>query len=101
MKIYLKKFHIILLLLGIDLYKIYQSFRFFPKYVRGFFIFCRQSSSEKFGPLHFFPALSDSNASSGDINSIYFLQDQIVAKMIFENGAKIHHDVGSRVDGFV
>lgn len=47
------------------------------------------------------PCIADRFASSGQTQSVYFLQDLHVAQLIFARNPKTHIDVGSRVDGFV
>jgi hypothetical protein len=46
------------------------------------------------------PILTEWNDASGSVGA-YFLQDQTVARWIFDSGPQRHVDVGSRLDGFV
>ena len=97
----MKKFHTILCLFGIDLLKILHSFIFIPKYILHFFYFSLKNRKNQFGPIRFLPALSDAKVASGAINSIYFLQDQFVARRLYEEKVIKHFDIGSRIDGFI
>lgn len=47
------------------------------------------------------PCLHDKFESSGDFNTEYFVQDLLVAQLIFSNSPNHHVDLGSRIDGFV
>jgi SAM-dependent methyltransferase len=46
------------------------------------------------------PILLEKGESAGNLGA-YFLQDQIVARWLYEDQPKRHIDVGSRIDGFV
>lgn len=47
------------------------------------------------------PQLTDKDASCATLPDHYFLQDLIIAQLIFKNNPLKHIDIGSRIDGFV
>lgn len=47
------------------------------------------------------PQLTDKDASCATLPDHYFLQDLIIAQIIFKNNPLKHVDIGSRIDGFV
>lgn len=49
----------------------------------------------------FHPCLNDYYSTAGYIPRHYFLQDLWAAKKVFQSGTRVHHDVGSRLDGFI
>jgi SAM-dependent methyltransferase len=53
------------------------------------------------GPLRLQPCVHDWDEPGGMANSEYFLQDLLVARLVFRARPKKHVDIGSRVDGFV
>ncbi len=48
-----------------------------------------------------FPVLSDWSDQAGNASGVYFHQDMLVARRVFEARPQRHLDVGSRFDGFV
>jgi len=85
------------LFFGLDLIRLLKSLRFiFFKYPLDLISFYKKNQNSE--NIKLFPALDD---SSHNIDKIYFNQDLIVAKKIFENRPKNHLDIGSRIDGFV
>ncbi len=48
-----------------------------------------------------YPALYDRYAESGDLPRHYFHQDLWAARRVRNSGVAIHHDFGSRLDGFI
>jgi SAM-dependent methyltransferase len=48
-----------------------------------------------------FAILGDYNDNAGTISGMYFHQDLLIARFIFEDKPKRHIDIGSRVDGFI
>lgn len=82
---------------GIDPRKMFRSLRGLPRYVRDFFPF----RSSYTGRLELLPCLHDWYEEGGTTKNEYFLQDLLVARMIYAARPEKHVDVGSRVDGFV
>ncbi len=82
---------------GIDPRKAIRSLRGLPRYVRDLFRF-RSSYTGRFVLM---PCLHDWYEEGGATRNEYFLQDLLVARMIFADRPKLHVDIGSRVDGFV
>lgn len=93
----------LLVLFGIDLVKMINSFRGLPAYLRDYRKFRSQGQYSKkvfkFGK--FYPCLSDRYSESGSASGHYFHQDLLVARRIYLNKPHHHLDVGSRIDGFV
>ncbi len=48
-----------------------------------------------------YPILNDFDKNAGGVDCHYFMQDILVAKMIFDNKPQMHFDIGSRLDGFL
>lgn len=103
MKKYLKSAYSFLLAFGFDPLRTLRALRGLPIYFLNIAKFIRQQRvcSSKFGSLKIFPCLDDRYSESGSVRGHYFHQDLLVARRIYENGPKLHVDVGSRVDGFV
>lgn len=67
------------------------------RYVRDLFRFAIQRPEK----LRLMPCLHDWWEQAGSVESEYFWQDLLVARLIFEERPETHVDVGSRLDGFV
>jgi hypothetical protein len=48
-----------------------------------------------------YPILYDRYEKAGDTPRHYFFQDLWAAKKVYKSGTKIHHDIGSWLDGFI
>mgnify|MGYP000023318838 CR=1 FL=1 len=86
---------------GLDTVRLYRTVIAAPKILRDALYFLFTIRDFRYGRVGFFPILSDLNDLGGDWDTIYFLQDQIVARHLFEANVSRHCDVGSRVDGFI
>lgn len=82
---------------GIDPRKTIFSIRGMPRYVKDFFHF----RSGYNGRFEIKPCLQDWYEEGGTTRSVYFWQDLLVVRRIFEAKPEKHVDIGSRVDGFV
>lgn len=56
------------------------------------FLYCKQYENKR---------LYDRYDNAGSLDEHYFLQDLYFAKKIIQKNIKNHHDVGSRIDGFL
>ena len=97
MKFFLIKLNWLLLQFGINLRTLISSFRGIPSYIIDFINFRKDYS----GKINFYPCLSDRYAEAGDGRSEYFLQDLLVAKLVYEKKPIKLMDIGSRLDGFL
>lgn len=87
--------------LGIDIKHLGCAIRGIPFFIKDWRGLKRQMKDQSFPFGRFFPCLTERFGSSGNGNSVYFLQDLFVANRVFVNNPKVHIDVGSRIDGFV
>ena len=70
--------------------------------LRDFVILSRQISKIEGKPkIEWQLSLSDRNAEAGKVPKHYFLQDIWAAKKVRASGARRHHDIASRLDGFI
>lgn len=83
--------------LGIDFRLTFRAIKGLPRYLRD----ARKYRSGYKGPMEFTPCFHDWYAEGGAVKNEYFLQDLLVARMVFGANPKTHVDIGSRVDGFV
>lgn len=82
---------------GIDPRAMFRAIVSLPRYLRD----VRRYRSVYKGPMVLTPCLHDWYEEGGAAKNEYFLQDLLVARMIFEAKPERHVDIGSRVDGFV
>jgi hypothetical protein len=82
---------------GFDPLKFFKSLMGLPFYVIDFFKF----RSKFLGKINLVPCLHDRFQEGGATKGEYFLQDLLIAQMVFSNSPSRHVDVGSRIDGFV
>ncbi|MBU1582715.1 MAG: DUF268 domain-containing protein [Proteobacteria bacterium] len=82
---------------GIDFRTMFRFLKSLPRYIRDL----QQFRSGYTGRIDFMPCLHDWYEEAGSTKDEYFLQDLLVARMIFEAKPERHVDIGSRVDGFV
>jgi hypothetical protein len=82
--------------LGINL-QLIRAFVGLPRYLRD----RRTFRANYDGNMQFMPCFHDRSAEGGNVRGEYFLQDLLVARMVFSANPQTHVDVGSRVDGFV
>ena len=64
----------------------------------------KKSSLKNDFPIHIldtYPRLYDRYEEAGEVPHHYFYQDIWAAKKVFASGVKEHHDIGSRLDGFI
>jgi len=89
--------------LGIDPPKMLRAICSLPSYLQDLIVIRRQArnSTHPFVFRGLFPCLHDRYNEGGIAKGQYFHQDLFVARRLFINGATIHYDVGSRIDGFV
>jgi len=83
--------------LGFNPRTFFRAIKGLPRYLADL----RRFRSLYKGPVTFTPCLHDWYEEGGAGKDEYFLQDLMVARMIFEANPEKHVDVGSRVDGFV
>lgn len=88
---------ILSLVFGIDPLVFFRFLRGLPRYLRDLLRFRRGYT----GRLKLFPCMNDWYEEGGDTKGEYFLQDLLVARMIFKAQPHKHVDIGSRIDGFV
>lgn len=88
---------------GIDILKLYRSFKGLGPFLKDYFEFRKQlkKSLTPFCITKLYPCLEDRFALGGTASGQYFHQDLLVASKIFQNNPMRHVDVGSRIDGFV
>jgi hypothetical protein len=86
---------------GINFAHLGNAIRGIPFFIKDLRALKRQTKDRSFPLGRYFPCLTERFGSSGNGNSIYFLQDLFVANRVFANNSKVHIDVGSRIDGFV
>ena len=82
---------------GIDPISFIKSIRGIPIFVSDLYKFKKAYK----GKILFKPCLHDRYDEGGKSKSEYFLQDLIVARLIYNSKPIRHVDIGSRVDGFV
>lgn len=82
---------------GINFLLLFKGIRRTPTFLIDYFKFV-SSNKVKY---ELQPCLHDKFESSGDFNTEYFVQDLLVAQLIFSNKPIKHIDLGSRIDGFV
>ena len=98
----LKRFNQILMLTGINLLKFLKAIKNFPRLIKDYYDFKRQSLNKDLFDFSFsFPILSDFYDNAGSSGGHYFYQDLYVAQRIFVRKPENHIDIGSRIDGFV
>ena len=90
------KFNSLIILFGLDLYKIINVF-FIPRYMKDLINFKKMNGKIN----SFYPILGEHTQKSSTLNGHYFQQDLIVAQYIFKDEPILHVDIGSRIDGFV
>jgi hypothetical protein len=88
---------------GLNPKNIVLSLLCLPSYVIDLFKFVRVNT---FGPVRLLPVLTDKYQSAGDTNSIYFIQDLHVARIVKDHIDKNNDtlkvgDLGSRIDGYI
>jgi SAM-dependent methyltransferase len=73
-----------------------------PAYLRDYAKFKKQFNQQQdFKAISFYPILTDKSEAGGELTGVYFHQDLLVARRIFQNNPQKHVDIGSRTDGFV
>ncbi|WP_300464803.1 DUF268 domain-containing protein [Desulfobacula sp.] len=82
---------------GIDPRLMFRSLLGLPRYIFDLLRFRSVYS----GRIELKPCLHDWYEEGGSTKNEYFLQDLLVARMIFKAKPEKHVDIGSRVDGFV
>ncbi len=82
---------------GLDIRRLLYSVRGLSRYLRD----VRKYRRSYCGRFDYMPCLTDWYEEGGVTKSEYFLQDLLVARMIFAARPERHVDIGSRVDGFV
>lgn len=82
---------------GVDILKLFHSFRRLPRFFKDY----RQFRKGYDGLIEVLPCLHDRYDESGETKDEYFWQDLIVARMICSKKPEKHVDIGSRIDGFV
>lgn len=97
----IKKIKIALRLLGLDLSVLFLNIKGIGFYLSSFKNIKLQNRKERFGPIKYYPILTDRNDFAGALSGHYFHQDLFVAQRIFQNNPEKHIDIGSRIDGFV
>jgi len=94
----MRKFYWILLnQMGLNFRKFFLSFFRFPRFFSDYIKFSKLYN----GKIVIKPCIHDSFDEAGVINDEYFVQDLIVAKIIFIKNPQRHVDIGSRIDGFI
>lgn len=88
-------------LFGIDLSLIIENIKGVKFYLSDIKKIKSQNNKEVFGPIRYYPILTDKNDFAGSLSGHYFHQDLFVAQRIFQNNPERHIDIGSRIDGFV
>lgn len=85
---------------GFDIRKCINAFRGLPSYLMSLMLF--RKFKDKTWPLSLsYPCLDDRFQQAGIAGGHYFWQDLHVASKIYQSGAVVHHDIGSRIDGFI
>lgn len=87
---------------GINLHVLTDMIIHLPGFVRDYMKFRKLLGNNpdwKMGKLH--PVTVDKRKESGKIKGVYFHQDLLVARRIFQENPLKHIDIGSRIDGFV
>ena len=98
----MNEFYSFLLKIGINPIAFYKFIIGLPSFLRDYRKFKRQLINKSEFPFStFYPIMMDKSASSGRIHGVYFNQDLLVARMIFNDKPVKHVDIGSRIDGFV
>ena len=85
---------------GINLLKLFRFPSSFTKYLISFISFAKLNKKHKIKYL-FKPCLNDWYENAGDATSEYFIQDLLVARLVYKSNPIKHIDIGSRIDGFV
>jgi len=62
---------------------------------------CNEQNYYRFPITDIEPHKDDYRSNAGSIDSHYFLQDILMAKIIINTTPKIHYDIGSRIDGLI
>lgn len=95
----------ICLVFEIDLHRVLAACRGLPQYARNLLSYVRAQDSTaatlrlQWSQLR--PRLADRYDQAGVVSGHYFHQDLWAARHIFDAAPIRHHDVGSRIDGFV
>ena len=99
----LEKLNAALCMAGVDVGRLLRTAWNAPRYLRDLARLRRQldRTGVPFRVKRLVPCLLDRTDPSGTATSAYFLQDLLVAGMVFRNQPKKHVDVGSSVAGFV
>lgn len=96
-RLFLRIYWVLAAQLGIDPRLTFRAIKGLPRFLRD----ARKFRTGYNGPMEFTPCFHDWYAEGGAAQNEYFLQDLLVARMIFRADPKTHVDIGSRVDGFV
>ena len=81
---------------------LWTNIREMPAYLKDYGKFKKQFKQQQdFKKISFYPILTDKSEAGGELTGVYFHQDLLVARRIFQNNPQKHVDIGSRTDGFV
>jgi hypothetical protein len=81
---------------------LWTNLREMPGYLKDYANFKKQFKEQnKFKKISHYPVLTDKSEAGGELSGIYFHQDLLAARRIFQNNPHKHVDIGSRTDGFV
>jgi SAM-dependent methyltransferase len=98
----LKRINTIIIVFGIDLKHIINSFRGLHRFLKDYVKIRKLRGDNSLFPFgELYPILGERNVNAGIMSGHYFHQDLFVATKIYENNPKRHLDIGSRTDGFV
>lgn len=101
MRKYLRKYHQILLLFGLNLLTTKAFVLNIFWYLKCLISFKSKIKNNENFKLKLFPILGENKSSAGSLKSIYFIQDLFVSQLIFNQKPDKILDIGSRIDGFV
>lgn len=92
-----KAYWILSVQFGLDVRRMFLSFRGLPRFFADWINFRRSYNGE----IRLLPCLYDWREEGGATRSEYFWQDLYVAQKVFKANPRRHVDIGSRIDGFV
>lgn len=89
----------------LHIFKNFNFFRGILAYFQDYFEYKKRYAEDNTPfPLKFsnaYPIYFDRYEEAGEIPKHYFHQDLWAARRIFKSGAKLHYDIGSRIDSFI
>jgi SAM-dependent methyltransferase len=89
---------------GIDVARVKRTVRGVPRFVGQYRRYRAESRGAGLPPpalRDLFPVIGEDAESAGGYDPHYLHQDLWAARSLYENAPAVHHDVSSRVDGFV